>query len=105
MFHVVQSPVNTYALSECNSGGALLLAAGTGKRRAFRGAMVVLHGVKVIGKLPEGALEQIQTAYTDFWRRRTRLPASWLPMPPEVIHVLSAEDALQYGIVDEVIER
>jgi ATP-dependent Clp protease protease subunit len=105
MFHVLHSPINTYALSECNSGGALLLAAGTGKRRAFRGAMVVLHGVKVTGRLPPGALDQIQTAYTAFWRRRTHLPESWLPMPQDVLHVLASEDALRYGIVDEIIER
>jgi ATP-dependent protease ClpP protease subunit len=101
----LQSPVNTYALSECNSGGAMLLAAGTGKRRAFRGAVVLLHGIKTSGKPPPGFIEQIQDAYTHFWRQRARLPASWLPMPPGVLHVLSAEQALKYGLVDEVVER
>ena len=105
VMRLIQSPVNTYALSECNSGGALLLAAGTGKRKAFRGAMIIVHGVKVHGKPPHGALEQIQNAYTQFWRERTHLPEAWLPIPPDTIHVLSAEQALQYGLVDELIGK
>ena len=102
---LLKSPVNTYALSECNSGGAMLLAAGTGKRRAFHGAVVVLHGLKISGKPPPGFAEQLQDAYTHFWHQRSRLPEPWLPLPPGVIHVLSAEQALEYGVVDEVVER
>ncbi len=102
---LLQSPVNTYALSECNSGGALLLAGGTGKRRAFHGAVVTVHGLKFSGKPPPGLTERIQEAYTDFWRQRSRLPSSWLPLPRDVFHVLSAEQALEYGIVDEVVGK
>lgn len=105
MIRLLQSPVNTYALSECNSGGAMLLAAGTGKRRAFHGAVVILHGLKIFGKHPAGFTERIQDGYTHFWRQRSRLPESWLPLPPDVIHVLSAQQALEYGLVDEVVER
>jgi len=105
VMRLIQSRVNTYALSECNSGGALLLAAGTGKRKAFRGALVIVHGVKVHGHPPAGMLDKVQDAYTSFWRKRTRLPESWLPIPPDKLHILSAEQALQYGIVDEIIER
>jgi hypothetical protein len=39
------------------------------------------------------------------WRKRARLPDSWLPFPFGVMHILSAEQALKYGIVDEVIDR
>ncbi|MBI3868260.1 MAG: hypothetical protein HY299_06975 [Verrucomicrobia bacterium] len=39
------------------------------------------------------------------WRKRARLPDSWLPFPFGVIHILSAEQALEYGVVDEVIDR
>jgi ATP-dependent Clp protease protease subunit len=101
----IQSPVNTYALSECNSGGALLLAAGTGKRKAFRGSIVVVHGMTVRGKLPADMIAQTQDGYTRFWRQRARLPESWLPLPQNVVHVLSAEQALEYHLVDEIIER
>jgi len=106
--HVIRSlksPVNTYALSECNSGGAVLLASGTGKRRAFRGAMVIVHGMLVRGKPPVAVTQQIQDGYTRFWRERARLPESWLPIPPNTVHVLSAEQALEYQLVDEIIAR
>lgn len=96
--------VNTYALSECNSGGAVLLAAGTGKRRAFKGAVIVVHGVRVRGNPPEKFIEEIMKAHDDFWRRRAKLPAEWLPMGQGKEYVLSAAEALNYGIVDEVIE-
>jgi len=101
----MKSPVNTWALSECNSGGALLLAGGTGKRKAFRGATVVVHGMVVRGKPPAGMVQQIQDSYTRFWRAHARLPEGWLPLPPDVLHVLSAEQALEYGLVDEIVER
>jgi len=101
----IKSPVNTWALSECNSGGALLLAGGTGKRKAFRGAMVVVHGMVVRGKVPVEMTKQIQDSYTRFWRAHARLPEGWLPLPPGTVHVLPAEQALEYGLVDEIVER
>jgi len=105
VMRLLRSPVNTYALSECNSGGALLLAAGTGKRRAFQGALVVLHGLKVSGNPPPGLAEEIQKTYMEFWRRHARLPDSWFPFPLDCVHVLTPEQAKEYGIVDEVVSN
>jgi len=102
---LIESPLNTYGLSECNSGGAMLLAAGTGKRRVFRGAVIILHGLAVSGDPPAEFIDQIQASYTDFWRNRARLPQSWLPLPFNSTHILSAEQALEYGIVDEIIDK
>jgi ATP-dependent Clp protease, protease subunit len=102
---LLHSPVNTYALSECNSAGALLLAAGTGTRRAFHGAVIVIHGLHFHGKPPPGFLDDMQASYTEFWRKRSRLPQSWLPLPFDSFRVLSAEQALEYGIVDEVFDK
>jgi ATP-dependent Clp protease, protease subunit len=102
---LVRSPVNTCALFECNSGGAVLLAAGTGKRKAFRGAVIVVHGLTSHGKPPPDFTKLIQDTYTQFWRTRARLPNSWLPMPPGVLHFLSVEQALEYGLVDEIVDR
>lgn len=105
VMRLVHSPINTYALSECNSGGTMLLAAGTGKRRVFHGAWIVMHGIVVHGPAPPEVTERIQDAYTDFWRKRARLPQSWLPLPFGSIRVFSAEQAVEYGIADEVIDR
>lgn len=105
VMRLVHSPINTYALSECNSGGTMLLAAGTGKRRAFHGAWVVIHGIVIHGPTSPDVTERIQDAYTEFWRKQARLPQSWLPLPFGSIRVLSAEQAVEYGIVDEVIDR
>lgn len=105
---LIHSPVNTYALSECNSGGALLLAAGTGKRRAFHGAVIVLHGLKPgtgANAPPDEFIADAQVSYTDFWRKSAKLPDSWLPLPFDSLHILTADQALKYGIVDEVIDN
>jgi len=104
-FRLLKSPVNTWTLTGCNSGGALLLASGTGKRRAFRGAVIMLHGLTWRGNPPPEYTKPIQDDYTQLWRKRARLPESWLPLPFGVFHILSAEQALEYGIVDEVIDR
>jgi ATP-dependent Clp protease, protease subunit len=102
---LIESPVNTHAFFECSSGGALLLAGGTGTRRAFQSSVIIIHGMKVIGRPPAGLFPRVQDEYTEFWRKRARLPEAWLPLPQGVIHVLSADEALEYGLVDEVIER
>jgi len=105
VIRLLKSPVNTWALSECNSGGALLLAAGTGKRRAFRGAVIIVHGLTFRGNPPPEYTTPIQDDYTQFWRKRSRLPDSWLPLPFGIMHIVSADQALEYGIVDEVVGR
>ena len=105
IMRLISSRVNTYALSECNSGGVVLLAGGTGKRKAFRDAIIVVHGITVRGKMPSDVLEKIQDSYTHFWRQKARLPESWLPLPPGKVHALTAEQALRYGIIDELIDK
>jgi ATP-dependent Clp protease protease subunit len=106
VMRVIRSPVNTYALSECNSGGAYLLTAGTGKRRAFRGALIMVHGLSPHGEVPPpDFVKVLAKGYDDFWRKRARLPESWFPISSGTNHFLSAEQALEYGLVDEVVER
>ena len=104
-FSTIKSPVNTWTFTGCNSGGAILLASGTGKRRAFRGAVIILHGLTWNGNPPTEFTKPIQDDYMQLWRKRARLPEAWFPFPYGVSHILSAQQALDYGIVDEVIDR
>jgi ATP-dependent Clp protease protease subunit len=105
VMRVIRSPVNTYALSECNSGGAYLLAAGTGKRRAFRGALIMVHGISSHDNPPQDFVKVLCEGYDDFWRKHTRLPEVWFPISSGADHFLSAEQALKYGLVDELVDR
>ena len=105
---LIHSPVNTYALSECNSGGAMLLAAGTGKRRAFHDSVIVIHGLKLgVGdaKPPADFVTDLQKSYTEFWHERARLPQDWLPLPFDSFRILTSEQASEYGIIDEVVGK
>ncbi len=102
---LLRSKVNTYALSECSSGGAFLLASGTGQRAAFSDALIIVHGMVVKGKPPEKMKNILQDYYTAFWKRRTHLPASWLPIPPGKLIFLTSQDAMKYGLVDKIIEK
>lgn len=65
---------------------------------AVNGSVIVVHGLMTQGKSPADFADKIQDAYTLFWR--TRLPPSWLPLPLNSIHVLSAEEVEKYGIVN-----
>lgn len=100
---IIESRVDTYALGKCNSGGAVLLAAGTGKRRAFPDSTIVIHGMEIKRKPPARYVELTQESYTAFWRRHARLPESWLPIPPGKLFILSAQEALEYRLIDEII--
>ena len=71
---LMKAPVNTYALYECNSGGALLLAAGTGKRRAFADAIIV-------AVRPESATVRIERGSPSSSRTMTELRSTGASAP------------------------
>ncbi|MBL9174941.1 MAG: ATP-dependent Clp protease proteolytic subunit [Verrucomicrobiales bacterium] len=104
VMQALRSRVNTVGMAECNSGGAVLLAAGTGERSAHRGSIIVVHGMKVHGSPPPDFVRAVQVTYTGFWKRHARLPAAWLPLVPDKTYVLTAAQALEYGLVDRVVD-
>jgi len=98
----LRAPVNTWALGSCNSAGALLLAAGTGRRYAFSNAIIIIHGVKPAGKYPPELDRIVQANYARVWKERTRLPEGWFPLHAEKVHFLTPEQGLEYGVIDEI---
>jgi len=109
----IQSPIATFCVGQAISPGAVLLAAGTAGRRAvLPHARVVLHqpAARGQGTIPDlilqadevvrvrGQVESILAAHTGQSIERLRHDT-------DRDHVLSAEAAREYGIVDQVIQH
>jgi ATP-dependent Clp protease protease subunit len=107
----VKPDICTYCVGQASSMGALLLAAGTkGKRYALPHARIMIHqpwgGV-------QGAAEDIHIQANEILRLRDKineLLAKHTGQPIEKIrkdtdrdYFMSAEEAKEYGIIDEVI--
>ena len=98
----LRAPVNTWAVGGCYSAGAMILAAGTGRRIASPNAVLMLHANL---EEPDGSgdwtlLEQQRVER--LWRQRSRVPQQWYPMTGDVSHYMTAEQALEWGVIDEI---
>ena len=106
-------PILTVCIGSAASGAAVLLAAGTkGKRFSLPNAQVLLHQVAVSGV--SGEAVEIEIAAKQIVKLKdkvNRILAKHTGQPLEKVEkdtdrdfYLSAEEAKEYGIVDEVIK-
>lgn len=100
---LIEAPVNTWALGGCYSAGAVILAGGTGRRYATDRAIIMVHTNLVDSSAPFSFGRLDRARYEGFWREVAELPTRWFPMTGEETYYLSADEALQFGIVDEVL--
>ncbi|MCK6460450.1 MAG: ATP-dependent Clp protease proteolytic subunit [Planctomycetes bacterium] len=101
----IGSPVNTWALGSCDSAGAIVLAGGTGVRRAMPRTIVSIHVTEDEGDEPFSEELTERTREEAFWRDRAKLPARFYPLVGDRFYVLSAAEALEFGIIDEIHAR
>lgn len=109
----IQAPVATYGVGQAISAGAVLLAAGTAGRRAILPhARVVLHqpAGRGQGTIPDLILQadevvRVRGQVEEILARHTGQTVEQLRHDTDRDHVLSAEGAKAYGIVDHVIEE
>ncbi|MBN1509633.1 MAG: ATP-dependent Clp protease proteolytic subunit [Sedimentisphaerales bacterium] len=109
----VGSPIATYCIGRAQSGGAVVLAAGTkGKRYALPHAKIMLHqpwgGVT-------GQASDIQIQAEEILRakqtinlilaKHTGLPIEKIAEETERDRYMGAEEAKQYGLIDEVLHE
>jgi ATP-dependent Clp protease protease subunit len=107
----IRPPVATYCVGQAASMGALLLAAGTkGKRFALPDARIMIHqpwgGV-------QGAASDISIQAREILRLREKIneliakhtgqPLDKIQKDTDRDYFMSAEEAKEYGLVDEVI--
>ena len=108
----IKNDIATICLGQAASAAAVLLAAGTkGKRLALPHSRVLLH--QPYGQVGYGQVTDLEIAAKEILRMRDLLEeilASHTGQSMEKIHtdtdrdfVLEAQEALEYGIIDDVI--
>ena len=101
--NLIQSPVNTWAIGGCYSAGALILAAGTGRRFATPNAVLMIHAsLDEDSKRPYSYERLALDRYERVWRDHADLPEEWFPMVGDEEYYLSPEQALQFKLIDEI---
>jgi len=109
----VGSPIATYCIGRAQSGGAVVLAAGTkGKRYALPHAKIMLHqpwgGVTGQASDIQIQAEEILRAKQTINRilaKHTGQPLEKIAEETERDRYMSAEEAKQYGLLDEVLHE
>jgi ATP-dependent Clp protease protease subunit len=107
----IQSPIATYGIGQAISAGAVLLAAGSpGRRAVLPHARIVLHqpAARGQGTIPDLILQadevvRVRSQVEEILARHTGQTIERLRHDTDRDHVLTAEAAKEYGIVDEVI--
>ena len=109
----IRNDIATICLGQAASAAAVLLAAGTkGKRLALPHSRVLLH--QPYGQVGYGQVTDLEIAAREILRMRDLLEqilAQHTGQPIERIHadtdrdfVMEANEALEYGIIDDVIQ-
>jgi len=109
----VTCDVATYCIGQCASMGAVLLAAGAaGKRRALPNSRIMIHQ-PLAGM--EGTAEEIMIHAKEFKKVKEKLnkillkhtghPLEKIEQDTDRDRFMSAEEAMEYKLVDQVIEH
>jgi ATP-dependent Clp protease protease subunit len=109
----INCDVATYCVGQCASMGAVLLAAGTpGKRKALPNSRIMIHQ-PMAGM--EGSAEDIMIHAKEFTKIKERLnkilikhtghPLKKIEEDTDRDRFMTAEEALEYGLIDTVIEH
>jgi ATP-dependent Clp protease protease subunit len=97
----INTPVDTINTGFCASSAFILHQSATGKRYACKGSAFLIHEGK--GK-PQKLVQISINDQEELIRTRCNVPADWLPVGRRNF-TFSAEDALKYKVVDEVITK
>ena len=109
----VSSPIATYCIGRAQSGAAIILAAGTkGKRHALPHAKVMLHqpwggisGQAADIKIQAEEILKAKVTLSEIFARHTGQPAEKILAETERDRYMTADEALEYGLIDEVLHE
>lgn len=110
VIHSIEAPVNTICLGHALSGACEVLAAGTGKRTAYEFSTIMFHQTlwEADGDITNLEIQakqgqKFREAQIELLHRCTRKDKQTLRHDIERDFYLSAKEALDYGIIDEII--
>jgi ATP-dependent Clp protease protease subunit len=109
----MECPISTYCMGLAASGAAIILAAGTkGKRYALPNSKVMIH--QPWGQVG-GQISDIEIQATEIMKERHRLndilakhtgqPINKIEVETERDRYFTAQEAKEFGLVDEVIQK
>jgi ATP-dependent Clp protease protease subunit len=109
----IRSPISTVCVGQAIAGGAVLLAAGQpGRRLVLPHARIVLHqpAARGQGTIPDLILQadevvRVRSEVESILSAHTGQSIERLRHDTDRDHVLTAESARAYGVVDEVIQH
>jgi ATP-dependent Clp protease protease subunit len=109
----IGSPVATYCIGRAQSGAAIILASGTkGKRHALPHAKVMLHqpwggvtGQAADIKIQAEEIIKSKTMINEILAKHTGLSVEKIAKETERDRYMSADEAKEYGLVDEVLHE
>ncbi len=109
----VPCDIQTYCLGQASSMGAVLLAAGTnGKRHALPNSRVMIHqpwggagGTASDILIQSEELKRYKNSLNEILAKHTGKALKQVETDTDRDHFMTAEEAKEYGLVDEVIGR
>jgi len=112
MFQFISAPIKTICIGEACSAAADLLASGSaGKRLILPNAKVMIHSIQadISGSNKEvmeevTRLKELHSRSIEILARHTRQPFEKVAKDVEHDKWLTAEEALEYGIVDKILQ-
>ncbi len=108
----VSSPIATFCIGRAQSGGAVVLGAGTkGKRFALPHAKIMLHqpwggvyGQAADIKIQAEEILKAKKMLNELLAKLTNQPVEKIQAETERDRYMTAEEALSYGLIDEVLK-
>jgi len=109
----VSSPIATYCIGRAQSGAAVILAAGTkGRRHALPHAKVMLHqpwggvsGQAADIKIQAEEILKAKAMISEILAKHTGQPAEKIVAETERDRYMTADEAHEYGLIDEVLHE
>ena len=102
-FNVISAPVNTICIGGCYSAGAMIVAAGTGKRVAYSHALFSIH-IAYNSQDLDMPYANRPDRVNAFLLDKAKLPEKWFPLEDDRSYYLSAVQAKEFALIDKVLQ-